>query len=206
MKKSRGWFITFEGIDGSGKSTQVELLSEYLDRNSIDHIVVREPGGTDVGERIRDILLSKDMDMSARAEFLLYSASRANLTEKIIIPALNEGKIVISDRFFDSSTAYQGFGRGIDIDSIKMINRFATFGLKPDVTFIIDISVETSRLRKKNRDRIESENHDFLWRVRKAYLDMAEKDDRFFIIDGEREPRILHEEIIAILKSMGMLG
>ncbi|HDM70295.1 MAG TPA: dTMP kinase, partial [Thermotogales bacterium] len=170
-----GRFITFEGIDGSGKSTQVELLSKYLEALSIDHLIVREPGGTDVGEKIREILLSKGVKMTARTEFLLYSASRANLTEKIIIPALREGKIVISDRYFDSSTAYQGFGRGIEMEYVDVINRFATFGLMPDITFIIDVRIETSIERKNLRDRIESEGLEFLERVRKAYLEMAEK-------------------------------
>jgi len=202
----RGRFITFEGIDGSGKSTQVELLSRRLEVLSIDHLIVREPGGTDVGEKIREILLSKGVKMTARTEFLLYSASRANLTEKIIIPALREGKIVISDRYFDSSTAYQGFGRGIEMEYVDVINRFATFGLMPDITFIIDVRIETSIERKNLRDRIESEGLEFLERVRKAYLEMAEKSERFVLIDGERDPNLIHDEIVNILKSRGMLG
>jgi len=202
----RGRFITFEGIDGSGKSTQVELLSRRLEVLSIDHLIVREPGGTDVGEKIREILLSKGVKMTARTEFLLYSASRANLTEKIIIPALREGKIVISDRYFDSSTAYQGFGRGIEMEYVDVINRFATFGLMPDITFIIDVRIETSIERKNLRDRIESEGLEFLERVRKAYLEMAEKSERFVLIDGERDPNLIHDEIVNILKSKGMLG
>jgi len=202
----RGRFITFEGIDGSGKSTQVELLSRRLEVLSIDHLIVREPGGTDVGEKIREILLSKGVKMTARTEFLLYSASRANLTEKIIIPALREGKIVISDRYFDSSTAYQGFGRGIEMEYVDVINRFATFGLMPDITFIIDVRIETSIERKNLRDRIESEGLEFLERVRKAYLEMAEKSERFVLIDGERDPNVIHDEIVNILKSRGMLG
>ena len=201
-----GRFITFEGIDGSGKSTQVELLSRRLEVLSIDHLIVREPGGTDVGEKIREILLSKGVKMTARTEFLLYSASRANLTEKIIIPALREGKIVISDRYFDSSTAYQGFGRGIEMEYVDVINRFATFGLMPDITFIIDVRIETSIERKNLRDRIESEGLEFLERVRKAYLEMAEKSERFVLIDGERDPNVIHDEIVNILKSRGMLG
>ncbi len=202
----RGRFITFEGIDGSGKSTQVELLSKYLEVLSIDHLIVREPGGTDVGEKIREILLSKGVKMTARTEFLLYSASRANLTEKIIIPALREGKIVISDRYFDSSTAYQGFGRGIEMEYVDVINRFATFGLMPDITFIIDVRIETSIERKNLRDRIESEGLEFLERVKKAYLEMAKKSERFVLIDGERDPNVIHDEIVNILKSKGMLG
>ena len=202
----RGKFITFEGIDGSGKSTQVELLSKYLEALSMDHLIVREPGGTDVGEKIREILLSKGVKMTARTEFLLYSASRANLTEKIIIPALREGKIVISDRYFDSSTAYQGFGRGIEMEYVDVINRFATFGLMPDITFIIDVRIETSIERKNLRDRIESEGLEFLERVRKAYLEMAKKSERFVLIDGERDPNVIHDEIVNILKSRGMLG
>ncbi len=202
----RGRFITFEGIDGSGKSTQVELLSRRLEVLSIDHLIVREPGGTDVGEKIREILLSKGVKMTARTEFLLYSASRANLTEKIIIPALREGKIVISDRYFDSSTAYQGFGRGIEMEYVDVINRFATFGLMPDITFIIDVRIETSIERKNLRDRIESEGLEFLERVKKAYLEMAKKSERFVLIDGERDPNLIHDEIVNILKSKGMLG
>ena len=202
----RGKFITFEGIDGSGKSTQVELLSKYLEALSMDHLIVREPGGTDVGEKIREILLSKGVKMTARTEFLLYSASRANLTEKIIIPALREGKIVISDRYFDSSTAYQGFGRGIEMEYVDVINRFATFGLVPDIIFIIDVRIETSIRRKNLRDRIESEGLEFLEKVRKAYLEMAKKGERFVLIDGERDPNVIHDEIVNILKSRGMLG
>ena len=138
----KGIFITFEGIDGCGKSTQCEMLKEYLKDNNKDFIFVREPGGTVIGERIREILLDKkNTQMTARTELLLFEAARAQITDEVIKPALEEGKIVLCDRFFDSSSAYQGMARNMGMDFVAGLNMAATGGLKPDVTFFFDITV-----------------------------------------------------------------
>ena len=155
-------FITFEGIDFSGKSTQCRRLADFLAARGHDVVLLREPGGTALSEKIRQLLLDKNSDgLEPLAEFFLYSAARAQLVEEIIRPALQEGKIVICDRFFDSSIAYQGGGRGINIAEIEAVNRISTGELTPDLTIIIDISIETSlnrlKLAGKSTDRIESE-------------------------------------------------
>lgn len=141
-------FVSFEGIDGSGKGTQVQLFTNYLQKNNVDFIYVREPGSTPLGEQIRNILLT-GTTMTAKAELLLFLASRAQLVETIIRPMLAQGKLVVADRFADSSVAYQGFARGLGSDIVKELNNFATGGLKPDLTFYIDVPVELALLRKK---------------------------------------------------------
>ena len=145
----KGIFITFEGIDGCGKSTQCELLKDYLTDNGKDFIFVREPGGTVIGERIREILLDKkNTQMTARTELMLFEAARAQITDEVIRPALEEGKTVICDRFFDSSSAYQGKARGMGMEFVSDLNMAATGGLKPDITFFFDISAEEALERR----------------------------------------------------------
>ncbi|MFN3283827.1 MAG: dTMP kinase [Pseudothermotoga sp.] len=197
--------ISFEGIDGSGKGTQAKLFLKYLEEKNIPCIYVREPGATRVGEAIRELLLErKNISISPRAELLLFLASRAQLVSEVISPALLEKKIVVADRFIDSSVAYQGVGRNIGPREVEKLNDFATGGLKPDLTFYIDITVETSIKRKKNFDRIESEGYEFLEMVRNAYLDLARKyTDRIVIIDGERAIWEIHKEIIEIFEKRG---
>ena len=186
----KGIFITFEGIDGCGKSTQCELLKDYLKDNGKDFIFVREPGGTEIGERIREILLDKkNSRMTARTELLLFEAARAQITDEVIKPALEEGKIVICDRFFDSSSAYQGMARGMGMDFVAGLNMAATGGLKPDVTFFFDICAEAALARRGKRgeasDRIELAGLKFQEDVRKGYLELAkDSDGRIVTIDA----------------------
>ena len=187
-----GIFITFEGIDGCGKSTQCEMLKEYLKANSKDFIFVREPGGTVIGERIREILLDKkNTQMTARTELLLFEAARAQITDEVIKPALEEGKIVLCDRFFDSSSAYQGMARGMGMDFVAGLNMAATGGLKPDVTFFFDISAEEAleRIGKRGEasDRIELAGLKFQEDVRRGYLELAkESEGRVITIDATK--------------------
>lgn len=174
----KGIFITFEGIDGCGKSTQCEMLKDYLTEYGKKFIFVREPGGTEIGERIREILLDKkNTQMTARTELLLFEAARAQITDEVIKPALEDGKIVICDRFFDSSSAYQGMARGMGMDFVANLNMAATGGLKPDVTFFFDISAEEALVRRGKRgeasDRIELAGLKFQEDVRQGYLELA---------------------------------
>lgn len=172
---ARGLFITFEGIDGCGKSTQIELLREFLDSKGIDNIVIREPGGTVVGEKIREILLDKkNSEMTPLTELLLFEAARAQIVSEKISPALEDGTFVICDRFFDSSMAYQGVARGMGTDVVSLLNNVAVAGVVPDMTFFLDITVEESLARRNKRgeesDRIESAGDSFLEKVRQGYL------------------------------------
>ncbi len=191
--------ITFEGIDASGKSTQAKLFADFLSLSHEKNIFVREPGGTKTGEDIRQILLHKDYGMFAETEFLLFSAARAQLTREVIIPALEKGYIVVTDRFSDSSLAYQGYGRGLDIDTVKQISCFAVNNLCPDMTFFIDIPVEDAidRMRKEMKsDRIEVEGSDFFDRVRRGYLKLEEDHaSRIHVIDGTRDVEQIQDEI-----------
>ena len=183
-------FITFEGIDFSGKTTQITALTEQLRTLGDEVVLVREPGGTTISEEIRTLLLDpRHEGMDAVTEFLLFSSSRSQLVREIILPALHDGKHVIADRFFDSSTAYQGFGRGLDIEDILHVHHLATHGLSPDVTFFIDISIEESLLRRERLgreiDRMERADTAFFERVRTGYLQLLERNPRRFIrIDG----------------------
>ena len=198
----KGIFITFEGIDGCGKSTQCELLKDYLKESGKDFIFVREPGGTVIGERIREILLDKkNTQMTARTELLLFEAARAQITDEVIRPALEEGKTVICDRFFDSSSAYQGMARGMGMDFVAGLNMAATGGLEPDVTFFFDISAEEALERRGKRgeasDRIELAGLRFQEDVRKGYLELAKNSDgRIVTIDAT----LGIEEIFGIVK------
>ena len=197
----KGIFITFEGIDGCGKSTQCELLKDYLKDNGKDFIFVREPGGTEIGERIREILLDKkNSRMTARTELLLFEAARAQITDEVIKPALEEGKIVICDRFFDSSSAYQGMARGMGMDFVASLNMAATGGLKPDVTFFFDISAEEALARRGKRgeasDRIELAGLKFQEDVREGYLELAKNSDgRIVTLDATLGIEEIFEQI-----------
>lgn len=202
----KGIFITFEGIDGCGKSTQCELLKDYLKDSGVDFIFVREPGGTVIGERIREILLDKkNSQMTPRTELLLFEAARAQITDEVIKPALDEGKIVICDRFFDSSSAYQGKARGMGMDFVGDLNMAATGGLKPDITFFFDISAEEALARRGKRgeasDRIELAGLKFQEDVRQGYLEIAEKSGgRIVTIDAGQSVEEIFEEIKDKLK------
>ena len=164
-----GKLITFEGIDGSGKSTQIKLISDILHKNNIDNIVIREPGGTEISEKIRDILLDNDNTISKYTEALLFLSSRSQLVNEVIKPALDRGCYILCDRYIDSTIAYQGYGRGIDLSQIKVLNDLAIESIYPDITFILDINVNTSLSRRltKSKDRMEQVNENFLIKVRK---------------------------------------
>ncbi|MBD67243.1 MAG: dTMP kinase [Candidatus Marinimicrobia bacterium] len=186
---NKSYFISFEGIDGSGKSTQAKLLIERLNSNSIETCFVREPGGTKISEEIRNILLDdRAEEMSSRTEALLMCASRAQLTKNIITPELKAGKWVIADRYSDSTLAYQGGGRGIDLDWLVRLNNFATFGIEPDVTFYIDIDPNIGLQRRKNisADRIESAGLEFQNEIRNKYLEIIDNfSNRCVLVDGK---------------------
>ena len=202
-------FITFEGIDGCGKSTQARMLLDELNNSySIDTILVREPGGPSISESIRDILLDSNRgDLGDRSESLLMTASRAQLTQDVIIPNLELGKFVIADRYSDSTLAYQGGGRGIDIDWLIDLNNYATFALVPDITFLIDIRPEEAlRRMDNNSDRIEGEGIEFQSRVRKTYHELAEKfQDRFVLLDGHNTIDDIQEKLLNEIKRRNLI-
>ncbi len=195
-----GMLITFEGIDFCGKSVQIEQLIGRLQQHRIPHILLREPGGTIIAEKIRDVLLTREAEaMSPITEYLLYSAARAQLVRQQIEPALERGWLVICDRFADSSTAYQGYGRGIDLKLVQQINAFATNGITPQLTFLIDIDLEEMERRKQHGrtlDRMENEQRSFFERVRQGFLKMAAQEaERFYLIDGKRTIHSIAEEV-----------
>ncbi|HUT63490.1 MAG TPA: dTMP kinase [Anaerolineae bacterium] len=194
----KGMFISFEGIDGSGKTTQAERLHRRFVAHGHTVHLLREPGGTHVGECIRLILLDKNhTDMSFLTELFLYLAARAQITSHIIVPALEKGDIVIVDRFIDSTTAYQGYARGFDIDEIQHLNFLATSGLVPDMTFVIDCepSVAFSRVDREP-DRLESEGLDFMQKVREGFVKLCEAyPKRMILIDGNRDSDSVEKDI-----------
>ena len=199
MKK--GLFITFEGLDGSGKTTQIKLLDDYLREKGFDVVNTIEPGGTEIGGKIRNILLDKgNLGMSHKTETFLFLASRAELASKIIAPALREGKIVICDRFFDSAVVYQGIARGLGEKRILDMSMWATGGIVPDITFLLSVKISRGKKRmdtaSKKRDRIELEKDNFKKKIYKGYLDIARKNkDRIVVIDGEKNIESIFEEI-----------
>ncbi len=193
-------FITFEGLDYSGKSTQVQLLVSRLSRQQFNVLLLREPGGTEIGERIRTILLDKEATtMTTVAELFLFSASRAQLVEEVIRPALDGGLVVVCDRFYDSTTAYQGSGRQIGLETVQTINRAATGGLSPSLTLFIDIPLDEleKRMRRAQggKDRMESNGRDFYEKVRSGYLNLAKKEKRFVVINGMQSIDVIEEEV-----------
>ena len=199
---SNGKFITFEGVDGCGKSTQADKLVEKLFETEISALTVREPGGDPISESIRKLLLHAEESMSDRAEALLMIASRAQLTDKVILPHIINGKWVVADRYADSTLAYQGGGRGLSVNALEAINNFGTYTLKPDITFFIDIPVEKANERMSvSRDRIEREGANFQQRVRAQYLAMNTKEpERVILINGEQSIDKVFEDIWSIMK------
>ncbi len=199
MKK--GLFITFEGLDGSGKTTQIKLLNRYLKSKGFDVVLTIEPGGTEIGGKIRKILLAKgNLNISHKTETFLFLASRAELTSKVIKPALKEGKIVICDRFFDSTLVYQGIARGLGEKQILDMSLWATGGLVPDITFLLSIKAGKGEERisdaNRKKDRIELEEDDFKEKIYRGYLEIARKNKkRFVVINGEKSIERIFEEI-----------
>ncbi|MCW4458570.1 dTMP kinase [Microbacterium sp. MPKO10] len=194
-----GLFITLEGGDGVGKSTQAELLERWLTARERTVLRTREPGGTDVGEQIREIVLHHRGDIAPRAEALLYAADRAHHIATKVRPALEAGSVVVQDRYIDSSVAYQGAGRVLSGDTIRDLSLWAVDGLLPDLTVLLDLDEASARQRldaaEKRFDRLEAEKQEFHARVRAAYLELAASDARFLVVDAARAPEEIAAEI-----------
>ncbi len=199
-------FITLEGPDGSGKTTQVQPLVDFLQSKGYKVLPTREPGGTVISDQIRDVVLNKleNTAMHPRTEILLFLASRAQLVEECIRPALAEGTIVISDRYGDSTLAYQGYGHGVNLDTLRQLLAFATDGLQPDLTILLDVSAEEGlRRRKKNGNewnRLDAYELAFHERVRQGYLEMArQQPERWHVVDGHQSPDMVQSNIRTIV-------
>jgi dTMP kinase len=204
-KSKYGRLITFEGIEGCGKSTLAKELYEYLKSKNYKVIFTREPGGGKLGEKIREILLSNEFEIPDYSELFLFLASRYEHTKNVIIPKLKEGYIVISDRYMDSTIAYQGYGRKINLKLLEKLNEIATLGIKPDLTFLIDLPEEISfnRLKDKILDRIETEEIEFYKRVRFGYIEIARNEPlRFIILDGTMELQTLKQKVFEITENL----
>lgn len=200
--KKKGFFITFEGIDGSGKTTQLKLTEKFLRQQGYPLLILREPGSTSLSEQIRKILLNKKNGMTPVTELLLYLAARAELVQQIIAPSLSRGITVLCDRFHDSTTAYQGYGRGLDIALINRLNGLAMGKSRPDMTFLIDVDYRTSLGRRKGKsDRLESESKKFFDRVRLGFLEIARHEkDRIIVIDGSHSVDMTFSEVADCLR------
>ncbi len=183
-------FISFEGIDGSGKTTQLQILAKYLESLGGDVIVLREPGGVPLSESIRGLLLNSTEDINPITELLLFEASRSHLVHSLIKPAIAQGKTILCDRFYDSTTAYQGYGRGIDLETINTFNSIATLGIVPDLTFYLDVDFATAEKRsdRKIYDRIESAGKEFYLKIIKGFRELATiYPERIIQIDASKE-------------------
>ncbi len=202
MKK--GLFITLEGADGCGKTTQLNLLKEYLTNKGYEIVLTREPGGKGLGEKLREILLNYDGEVSDRCEAFLYLADRAQNIDTIIKPAINSGKIVLCDRHTDSSVAYQGYGREQNIDNINMLNELAVNGVHPDLTIVFDIDTETSMARVgTEKDRLESAGFEFHKRVRDGYLEIAKHNpQRIKVVDASQSIEDVQKDVIKIVEEV----
>ena len=199
MKK--GLFITFEGGDGCGKTTQIKLLDEYLRSKGYKTLLTREPGSKGLGIKLREILLNYDGDVSPTCESFLFLADRAQHVDCIIKPALEEGVVVLCDRHADSTVAYQGYGRGLDLEQIHNLNNIATNRLKPDLTIVLDVDVETSQNRVgSEKDRMESAGLEFFERVRKGFLEIAKQEpERVKVIDSTQTIEEIHKQILELV-------
>lgn len=198
----RGVFISFEGVEGSGKTTQARKLVDWLLANQLPHLFVRDPGSTVVGERIREVLLDRaSRGMHARCELFLFLAARSQLTYEKILPALKERKIVVTDRFADSTFAYQSHARDLPRRLVAVFNRFAAAGLKPDLTFLVDVDAAKRKERGKFSDRMETETESYHESVRRGYMALAGRaKKRFRVIDGERPVEDVHAEVMRHVK------
>ena len=197
-------FITFEGADGCGKTTQIELLNKYLQEKGFKTLVTREPGAKGLGEKLREILLNYDGEVSPNCESFLFLADRAQHVDCVIKPALKDGVIVLCDRHTDSTVAYQGYGRQLDIEQIKKLNEIAVNGLKPDLTIVFDIDIETSMQRVgKTKDRMESAGKDFFNRVRNGYLAIAKDEpNRVKVINAADTIERIHNQVVELVEKV----
>lgn len=204
--KEGGRFIVLEGGEGAGKSTQAALLSAWMRAAGVDHRLAREPGGTAVGEAIRSVVLSRtDLDMPAESELFLILAARAAFVRDVVRPALQQGMLVVADRFALSTLAYQGYGRGLDLDEVRRANALATGGLEPDLYVVLDVPVAEGAARQRRDglppDRIERAGPDFLQRVRDGYLALARTEPTVRVVDGSGAPEEVHRRIRGLLVS-----
>ncbi len=197
----KGLFITFEGADGSGKSTQLKMAADYFKAKGFDVVCTRDPGGTALGSKIREILLHHDGKIATYCELFLYLADRAQHIEEKILPALEEGKTVLCDRYVDSTLAYQGYARGLDKEQIMKLNDIVAKSLMPDITFVFDVSTEIAEKRiGKTKDRLESEAADFHRAVRSGFLNLAQEyPDRIKVIDASQDINKVHYDTKEIL-------
>lgn len=202
-------FITFEGPEGSGKSSQLPALASFLEEQGYAVVCTREPGGTKIGDQIREVLVRMDnLELHPRTEILLFQAARAQLVEELVLPSLAEGKIVLCDRYGDSTLAYQGYGHGLDQEKLRMMLDFATGGLKPDLTILLDVDVMVGLKRKKAKDewnRLDAYEISFHERVREGYHYLASSEKaRWRIVDAAQDPEKVQQEIRQIV--MGRIG
>ena len=198
---TKGLFITFEGGDGCGKTTQIKLLDEYLRNKGYKTLLTREPGSKGLGVKLREILLNYDGEVSPTCESFLFLADRAQHVDCIVKPALDDGVIVLCDRHTDSTVAYQGYGRGLDLEEIHHLNKLATSGLKPDLTIVLDVDVETSQARVGGeKDRMESAGIEFFERVRNGFLEIAKQEpNRVKVVDSKQSIEQIHQQILELI-------
>ncbi len=202
MKK--GIFITFEGAEGSGKSTNIRFVAAYFRKRGKSVLLVREPGSTTVSEAIRKVLLdNRNKEMSKETELLLYLAARAELVKERILPALQKGKVVISDRYEDSTFAYQGYGEGISLETITQFSRFVRGNLKPDLTFVLDVDPQIGFRRGGRHDRVEKKPDSFHTRVRRGFLTLAKKEKKRIVVLKTHQPiEVIQMQILNHLKKL----
>ena len=201
---SRGFFITFEGADGCGKTTQIKLLDEYLRGKGYKTLLTREPGAKGLGVKLREILLNYDGEVSPNCESFLFLADRAQHVDCIIKPALKDGVVVLCDRHTDSTIAYQGYGRGVDKEKLKYLNDIAVNGIKPDLTIVFDVDVETSMSRVgKEKDRMESSGNEFFEKVRNGFLEIAKNEpQRVKVIDSTQSIEKIHIKVTELVENV----
>lgn len=200
----KGLFITFEGADGCGKTTQLNMLAKYLTDKGYDVVVTREPGAKGLGEKVREILLNYEGEVSDRCESFLFLADRAQHIDMLVNPAVEAGKIVLCDRHTDSSLAYQGYGRGLSVERINMLNRLAVNNRYPDLTIVFDVDIETSLARVGNeKDRMESAGAEFFNRVRLGYLEIAKNEpERVKVVDAKNAIDKIHKDVVSLVENI----
>jgi len=202
---ARGGFLVLEGVEGAGKTTQGRLLAEWLESCGVSFTLAREPGGTEVGEAIRNVVQERvELEVPHETELLLYLAARSAFVKEIALPVLERGELLIADRFSMSTYAYQGYGRGLDLDEVRRLDRFATGGLVPDLYVVLDLPVEQGRARQraegKEEDRLEGSGEDFLRAVRRGYHELVETDARAHSVDALGTPSEVHDRVRRILR------
>ena len=204
----RGILITFEGVEGAGKTSQIKLVRADLEAAGLPVFVTREPGGDPVAEAIRDVLLDTREPVAPSAELLLFMASRAQMVERVLRPRLEAGEVVLCDRFTDSSVAYQGYGRGLNLESVRVLNAFATGGIAPDCTLVLDLPALAGLARQKERNRMEEESLAFHERVRAGYLEEARREPgRIKIVNASRSIEAVHEEVkMVVMEALAQVG